>query len=838
VSEDIHTLNSYLEGLVIHGLNIPRQPYGERPNFRAISAITGIKYRHLLKAPFKQRIELAVQKVGLSYRESTVRSKYEIRFEEHCALLRRYVLWLEVNGLKLPESPKHLGKLFFPQIESEAGLNKNALRLLGTESDHSHNVCLRRMVEEAVLRLGMAVRVLPHNPSQIAPSITYEVLLRRGTEERTRELNGRPNARQQLYNTRWALNHFRKSLNLEKTASVGRELITDLRFNLERAMAEIKGINSKKKFQTGINWWFEFYQRVVKEPSIPKDFNEAFAFLIDRSCLSFSILAKLINVSIGCVSEWYRGKATPSSKVLAAVYRAESLFGLPTGTLVNKISPGGIRIRIHSSQLPEFLKTNLALARKVRKHLPDDFCGMPMAKQIEVVKSIENDVLRSDDSFTQRLTELVRLPYRLTGWTDQVERELRALVQFKMADRAPIGMRRNGIWRLQTKEKFQKDLLYFFGAICLPTTSKDIRQRGLGFPKEHLSLSLLTQPLLVDWYIRFRYEVRNDYTRHAVCLLQTFKSLLRRETGWIRQNPQLASKLPIKGQNNFLRGLITRQQAGWDSVCDAAIKSYDGMIKELEQLIKVSRDPFYRILGILNLDNPMKAIEILVDGMKQDLPNSHTQLTFYHTAIRDCALVLLIGVTGLRRNTVAQLDYTGDHEGHLYFQDGVYVLNIPRALFKNEDSPYFGPRHAKRDYYMKLPDVHELNKILMEYLNISRPYLLSKYHPNSKEHPLFITTKLSKSSRMTPRLISRTYTAKSLIYLVENKWRGTGIAQVKPHGTHAVRHMRGTSVIKKGGSFQMAGDANHISERMSRQHYIRFLPEERNERVNDILFGS
>lgn len=94
----------------------------------------------------------------------------------------------------------------------------------------------------------------------------------------------------------------------------------------------------------------------------------------------------------------------------------------------------------------------------------------------------------------------------------------------------------------------------------------------------------------------------------------------------------------------------------------------------------------------------------------------------------------------------------------------------------------------------------------------------------------------SKYVRLSAKLISRIYAQATENHLVENRWRGTGIPNVKRHGPHSVRHIRGTTVVKKTGSFQLAGDANQNSEKTARKYYTRFLPENRVRRVNDILF--
>lgn len=137
--------------------------------------------------------------------------------------------------------------------------------------------------------------------------------------------------------------------------------------------------------------------------------------------------------------------------------------------------------------------------------------------------------------------------------------------------------------------------------------------------------------------------------------------MLRPGTGWIRQTPQLASRLqPISCDTLELvsEELILKARTDWDRVCDDAYTYYRNLIKELKPLISIARDPFQRIEGIVEMDKPLDGLKLLIKGMGSSLPNKHTEPMRYHCAIRNCALVLLITLTGFRRNTISQLNYT------------------------------------------------------------------------------------------------------------------------------------------------------------------------------------
>lgn len=830
-------LESYLDDLKRRGESLPSLPSADRPNFRAISAAAGLNYKHLYHRDCKQRISLAVRELGLSPNNPPI-SPLDRAFERNCALLSAYLKRLEEGGVKLPEDPAAQGRILLSQLATESGLNPAALRMKAIEPD-DYTLRLHRMIESVASRLGTEVRILPASPLQEKQPLTYEQLKKRGAEARARELAKKPNARQQLYNTRSALSRFLKSLGLAGSAEVGDELVNNFKNALGKVAGEIKSPATRKKFQTEIGWWYDFYQRLLNAQPIPADFHRAIAYVVNRTGLPLSVLAKLIGASQASLRKWYRGESLPNAQSLPAISKMESLLKLPAGTLLKRIPDCALKRRFRTLQLPDFLRQDPILTGRVRPYLPDDFCELTLAKQVEIVESIKAEILQPDDHYTRRMIELFNYPYKLKEWPQRLEEEFNELAAFKTEERPPLGMKRLKKWRPKTKLKIRNDWSFLFGALRLAADAKDIELRGLGIPTEHLTLALLACPLVVDWYIRFRCEARTQYSEHPINTLNNLRSLLRPETGWLRQKPLLASRLrPLSYSSMQLvpPELIKRAQTNWDGVCDDAYKYYLDLIQELKPLVRIARDPFIRIEGILNLKNPLEAFNIMSAGMKKSLPDKQLQPGAYHVAVRNCAVVLMICVTGFRINTISQLNYTGDDSGHLFLQNGKFRLAVPRALFKEENSPFFGPSHARADFHMELPKVYGLYWVLEEYLNVSRPWLLNRYHEGRQEQVLFVNGKGSKSITLGSMQIHRIYRSAVIAHLVWNRWRGTGIRGVKPHGPHSARHIRGTAAIKLTGSMQMAADANHNSVLMAKRSYTKYLPSDRTKRVNDTFF--
>jgi hypothetical protein len=669
------------------------------------------------------------------------------------------------------------------------------------------------------------------------------MLLEKGTEERRHELENKRNATQQLYNTRSKLRLFCASLGLELTARVGDEFAPGFEASVDKVLSGIESVRSRRKFHTEINRWADYYRRMVKTDLLPENFTEAFRHLVDMSGLPLLMLSKLLNLNETTLRRWYKGQYIPRSGSLAAVSRMEALCKLPAGALFGRLPQSLQRRRVSVSQLPEFLRQDERLAYRVREHLPDNFPGLPPKRQREICESIRNNILRHTTPNSIKQTELRQLPYCLKEWPPAAAEEFEELASFKTAERPPIGMKRNGRWKSPSMEMARKEFASFFGALRLPVDSEDVRVRGLGVPGENLTVALVACPLVVDWFIRFRFEARTQYTEYTIKLLKGFMSLLRAETGWLRQMPQLVERLqPIKwGETTLLsQELIHRARSDWDGVCEETLKYYRHLCRdEVKDNISVWRNPFLPIDGIVKMDDPTAAFELLLQGMRDELPNLKTQPVRYHAAIRDLALVALIAVTGFRRNTIAQLDFTGDESGHLTLRDDYILLNVPRLFFKDPNSPFFGAKNSQMDYSNAMPNALWIVDIFKEYLTISRLFLLSTFHPSCGEQPLFVTSvEYSRSARMSPQQVSAIYHRMAERHLAENEWRGTGIKQVRASGSHSARHIRGTAAVKETGSFQLAGDANQHSARMAERHYARFATEERNRRVNDVLFGK
>src|SRR5205085_7276011 len=172
-------------------------------------------------------------------------------------------------------------------------------------SERTGNARLRQLVEKIASKLGLEVRVLPQSPGHKQIPFTYKLLLERVTEERKKELKDSQSPEAQLSNTRYALNLFQRVLKIEATAPIGPEFVAGFEESVEKVTGKISNVHSRKKFNTEIHRCQDIYQRLLKGNSIPDDFHQAIAHLVDRSGLPLSVLAKLIDVNRKTLRDWY-----------------------------------------------------------------------------------------------------------------------------------------------------------------------------------------------------------------------------------------------------------------------------------------------------------------------------------------------------------------------------------------------------------------------------------------------------------------------------------------------------------------------------------------------------
>lgn len=368
----------------------------------------------------------------------------------------------------------------------------------------------------------------------------------------------------------------------------------------------------------------------------PDDFAEALELHMQRHGDSAYRLQKALaangpTVNVTTLRMWRIGSKAPSdAPSLRVLEEIEARYGLPPGYFRAKLPPTGRAIKNH--RLPGL---TVAERRRLTWHLPDDFDCLPHAKREEILDWVRTVVVSGSTEYRRYQAAAMRQRFavRFSGFcgdlpmevddepeddasrdepdaeltagtvpaTPALEQEMAGLLAFKTAALTSRGLQRSGVWGSETASQKVEHLGLMFGALAA-APSGDVT--GAGVPLNRLTFGLLAFPAVWDWYLQWRETRRGFYTQWEGEMLLLGAALTRRETGWIRQTPNLAQRLkPIPGFVS--QAEIDLARADWDAVCDEIHRHVLHRAKEVARISRVHRDPFEPVLAILEADSPL-----------------------------------------------------------------------------------------------------------------------------------------------------------------------------------------------------------------------------------------
>lgn len=322
-------------------------------------------------------------------------------------------------------------------------------------------------------------------------------------------------------------------------------------------------------------------------------------------------------------------------------------------------------------------------------------------------------------------------------------------------------------------------------------------------------------------------------------------SLVKEETGWLRQSPALAEHLvPIKGL--ISEKDIERARSNWEAVCEEMYRHGRQRIKEVERVRRVHRDPFEPILPVLEAESPLGEYRKITDEILRLMPNERMYPKATAEAVRSF-LMLRFGLhLGLRQKNLRQLLVCPKGEvprternlqdqkcGELRWshREKGWEVFIPAVAFKNARSSFFGSKPFK----LILPDLGGLYDLIDAYVERYRRRLLG-----SAADPGTFFVKTVKQKSTTAVYDQNTfYEAWRLTiqrYGIYNPYTGRGVIEgLLPHGPHSVRDVLATHVLKQTGSYEQASYAIQDTPQMVQEHYGRFLPQDKAAMAAQIL---
>lgn len=550
------------------------------------------------------------------------------------------------------------------------------------------------------------------------------------------------------------------------------------------------------------------------------------------------------------IRHWCTGVRKPRSvRSMDALRRIERRYRLPAGYFEAKLT---CRNRsLVGYQLPSVGPSE---ARRIAWHLPGDFNFRSREEQAEILSWVRTNIIQGTTDYRQFQAEAARHPYAVRfSYFQRMKRsrselksgsavdaprrfddEVNDLVRFKTSTLTTLGFQRNGVWNSETASQRVEHLALLFGALAAPSNSK---VQGLGVPVEHLTLAMLALPAVWDWYLQWRERKRGFFTAWETDMLTLGLAFVRPGTGWLRQNPGLSERLePIPGL--VTQKDIERARSGWDAQCDAMAAHAKHRVQEVSRVVRIHRDPFEPILPILEADSPVaeyrkitdEIVRLMPDPIHYPLPaaeavRSLLMLRFgLHLGLRQKNLrELMVCKPGDEPRTERQLEEMRRGEIRWSKRDGGWEVLIPSIAFKNASSSFFG----SKPFRLVLPDLDGLYGHIRAYVEIHRHRLLG-----SAQDPGTFFVKTVKTTSASAAYDQTTfYEAWRLIiqrYGIYNPYTGNGaIVGLLPHGPHNIRDVLATHILKQTGSYEQASYAIQDTPEMVKQHYGRFLPQDK-----------
>jgi hypothetical protein len=619
----------------------------------------------------------------------------------------------------------------------------------------------------------------------------------------------------------------------------------------------------------------EFPASLFDEWVDPPTFQEALSLHMRRHGESFRDLHRAVvhddeNLDHSTIRHWLQGSKAPRNLASMEVLgRIERRYRLPTGYFQTKL-PHQTR-SAYGHILDDI---GPAERRRLASHLPEDFNTRPHHEQEQILEWVRRVVISGSTDYRRfqaaamKQRYAIRFPGVTCGQSEAANdryrnrpgqheddgasvtdpdltsgvidappalaMEMAELIHFKTATLTAFGLQRNGVWGEETASQKIEHLGLMFGALAAHPRGP---VRGYGVSLQRLTFGLLVFPSIWDWYVQWREKRRGFYTAWEVDMLRISLALTRKETGWMRQHPQLASRVsPIDGLVS--QRDIDRARADWDDACDVQFKHASSRAKEIQRVARVHRDPFEPIMPVLEADSPVGEYRKITEEILRLMPDERRYPRYAAEAVRSF-LMLRFGLhLGLRQKNLRQLMVCKRGElprserqladmkrGELRWseRDNGWEVLIPAVAFKNANSSYFG----NKPFRLILPDLGGLYHYIDRYIDRHRSVLLKE-----AEDPgtFFIKTvkTTSKDASYDQNTFYEAWRLTIQRYGIYNPYTGRGaIPGLLPHGPHNVRDVLATHILKQTGSYEQASYAIQDTPDMVARHYGRFLPQDK-----------
>jgi hypothetical protein len=455
--------------------------------------------------------------------------------------------------------------------------------------------------------------------------------------------------------------------SLEK--KVGAATIASVKSKLGRVRESYLGLSLKQNLADG-------------------SFGACVGYLVKNVAKTITEVAAAAGMPTVTLSKWILGETQPQADNLGRVAALEQYFSLPKGTLRNKLG---------TVVFGE--KTTRLLNRK-------DFGHSDLSRKLKALP----------------------YAYKFPGWPEQAKLEFEELYRFytdQILSGANAGLNRNvdQTWRIKygkcnSRNRIQQTLERFYGFLVLPKDAADPALRGLDVKPERLSIALVTNPKLIDAYIRFlaaRHE--GVVTTGSEQVLKNARAFISSPFGYLRQRPDIGRRycdLSAAGE------LIPVDQTSswperWETLCNQNHHQVQMMLKSTQ--FKPFKDVLEPTRVITDSSDIPGEIKKIIHAARAHAEQSGLHSWEQARRYRDFMIVLFHFLFELRCEHYSHLELGR----HLFKRDGRWVIKLYAQDFKVPKSI------SNAEYILDLPA--DVSRFVETYVEKYRPELM---HPESK----------------------------------------------------------------------------------------------------------
>lgn len=583
-------------------------------------------------------------------------------------------------------------------------------------------------------------------------------------------------SQKRVSNFRTTMKRWMEQFGLSERIPVGVEVGAEFTKYLELYSKAMEGMDQqtiadRRSMMVAYRETWVHLRQAATADTLEGDFAQTLVRLIELSGTTTRAIARAAGVGFSTVKRWRRGRCLPTKRFLPAVHRLEEIFGLPVGVLVTK--------------------------------LPKVLCG-----NTEPIKSCQT-------GHRKHGATLKRLPYRLKEFPPTLQGEWDDLVRF-YTDAAWLrmhGLKRNSKWRVRehdnscpTASRVRSLVSEFMGYLCLPSDAEDPRLRGMGFQPDELTLGAFSDSGLVYNFSQFMRE--RSYLKHynsgTFYLFSFSMLLLRKETGFLWQQPEFGSRLPMP------------VSAGdWQAWCErhrAVIKSTQKDLTR-EGEFKKTRDPFEPISTIIqNNQHPLDVLFELAADYEADAPPRHASPHCKAVHRQNLFLIKFVTVIPLRVFNISVMTWKPDGTGNLYQKpDGAWWVRFDPSYLKNH-------KGAAKDRPFDVPVHPSLWPYVEEFLFTHRPHLAGAAACDYVFRPALALK--ATETRHPGRAVAETVLSRRVFKITQRY-----IQNCPGFGLHAFRHLVATEYIKNNSAgYAIAAAVLYDKEKTVRSNYAWVTP--------------